>query len=103
MVPGGVMAPDLPRQRTSPRVRSWIGTAVLAGCLAVTPLAADDGDKSSTKPPPGKAGREAALVEVRFTDNSTMKLSLRDERIEIATRYGKLVVPIAEIQRIEFG
>lgn len=97
------MAPDLPPKRTSSRVHSWLGIVVLAGCLAVTPLAADDGDKSSTKPPPGKTGREAALVEVRFTDNSTMKLSLRDERIEVATRYGKLVVPVAEIQRIEFG
>src|SRR5690242_12054329 len=92
--PGGVM---------SRRVRSWLGTLVLAAVLAVTSLAADDGDKSSTKPPPGKAGREAAPIEVRFTDNSTMKLSLREERIEIVTRYGKLVVPVADIQRIEFG
>jgi hypothetical protein len=68
----------------------------------MTALAADDGDKSSTKPPPAK-GRGPALVEVRFTDSSTMKLALRDERIEIATRYGKLVVPVAEIQRIDFG
>src|SRR5262245_15705567 len=97
------MAPDLPPQRTSPRIHSWLGTVVLAAALAVTPLAADDGDKSSTKPPPGKAGREPALVEVRFTDSSTMKLSLRDERIEVATRYGKLVVPVGDIQRIEFG
>lgn len=87
----------------SRRVRSWLGTLVLTAVLAVTSLAADDGDKSSTKPPPGKAGREAAPIEVRFTDNSTMKLSLREERIEIVTRYGKLVVPVAEIQRIEFG
>jgi len=87
----------------SPRVRSWLGTVALAAGLTVTSLAADDGDKSSTKPPPVKAGREAALVEVRFTDNSTMKLTLRDERIEVVTRYGKLVVPVAEIQRIEFG
>src|SRR5262245_23859028 len=91
---GGVM---------SPRVQSWLGTVVLVAGLAMTSLAADDGDKSSTKPPPGKAGRDPALVEVRFTDNSTMKLSLREERIEVATRYGKLVVPVAEIQRIEFG
>src|SRR5262245_57779639 len=97
------MAPDLPPQRTSPRIHSWLGTVVLAAALAVTSLAADDGDKSSTKPPPGKAGREPALVEVRFTDNSTMKLTLRDERIEVVTRYGKLVVPVAEIQRIDFG
>jgi hypothetical protein len=97
------MAPDLPPQRKSLGVRSWLGTVALAAALAVTPLAADDADKSSNKPPPGKAGREAALIEVRFTDNSTMKLALREERIEVATRYGKLVVPVAEIQRIEFG
>jgi hypothetical protein len=86
----------------SPRIRSWLGTVVLAAGLAMSCLAADDGDKSSAKPPPAKA-REPAPVEVRFTDNSTMRLALREERIEIVTRYGKLIVPVAEIERIDFG
>lgn len=44
-----------------------------------------------------------AGVEVRFTDNSSLKLTLRDERIELSTPYGKLHIPVADIQRIDFA
>jgi LCCL domain len=42
-------------------------------------------------------------VEVRFIDDSVLKLTLRDERIPLSTPYGKLLVPVADIRRIEFG
>jgi hypothetical protein len=42
-------------------------------------------------------------VELRFTDGSTMKVSLKDERIELGTPYGKLLIPVRDIHRIEFG
>jgi hypothetical protein len=51
----------------------------------------------------GKAAKTPEPVEVRFTDNSTMKLTLRDENIEIITRYGRLQVPVADVRRIEFA
>ena len=44
-----------------------------------------------------------AAVEVRFTDNSVLKLSLREDRIEFLTQYGRLYIPVADIKRIEFG
>jgi len=50
-----------------------------------------------------KPGVPAGVVEVRFTDNSCLKLALADERIEFATPYGKLQVPVGDIQRIEFA
>ena len=52
---------------------------------------------------PEKPGVAAGAVEVRFTDNSCLKLSLADERIELNTPYGKLHVPVGDIQRIEFA
>lgn len=42
-------------------------------------------------------------MEVRFTDNSVMKLSFKDDRIAITTPYGKLTIPVVDIQRIDVG
>jgi hypothetical protein len=42
-------------------------------------------------------------IEVHFSDGSVMKLSLLDPALEITTRYGKLVVPIADMQKIQVG
>jgi hypothetical protein len=42
-------------------------------------------------------------VEVRFTDNSTLKLILKDAKVEITTPYGKLAVPTGEVQKIDFA
>src|SRR5205085_5520145 len=50
-----------------------------------------------------KPGADVAGVEVRFTDNSSLKVTLKDEHIELNTQYGKLHIPVGEIQRIEFA
>jgi hypothetical protein len=42
-------------------------------------------------------------VEVRCMDDSTMKLKLLDERLEVVTKYGKLEIPATDIRRIEFA
>jgi hypothetical protein len=42
-------------------------------------------------------------VEVRFTDASSLRLTLREERVEVITRYGRLTIPIADVRRIEFA
>jgi hypothetical protein len=59
------------------------------------------GDGTAKKPE--KPGVQAGAVEVRFTDNSCLKLTLEDERIELSTPYGRLRIPVADIQRIEFA
>jgi len=48
------------------------------------------------------AGKSAA-VEVRFTDNSLLKLRLDDDRLELTTSHGKLSIAIPEIHRIDFA
>jgi hypothetical protein len=74
---------------------------VLAGTLlaasSLTALFAAD-DKPVEKPKP-----TAGQVEVRFADDSTLKMVLREEQIEIVTPYGKLRVPFAEIRAIDFA
>jgi hypothetical protein len=80
--------------------------AAVAALLAVVSLSAAEGNRSGEGNATGKSNkppRDPGAVEVRFIDNSSLKLTLRDERIEVATKYGKLYVPIADIQKIDFG
>jgi len=42
-------------------------------------------------------------AEVRFADGSTVRMILTQSSVDIATRYGTLNVPVADIRRIEFG
>ena len=60
-------------------------------------------DKDEGPKTPGKPALPAGSVEVRFTDNSTLKLVLRDERLSLASPYGKLSIPVADIRRIDFA
>jgi hypothetical protein len=74
---------------------------VLAGALlALSPLAAvraaDEKEPEKPNPTPG-------LVEIRFADDSSLKMVLREEQIQIVTPYGKLSVPFKEVRQIEFA
>jgi hypothetical protein len=53
--------------------------------------------------PPEKPNPTPGAVEVRFADDSTMKMTLREEQIEIVTPYGKLRVPFADVRQIDFA
>jgi len=56
-----------------------------------------------SKGPPATAKGGTAPVEVRLADGSSVRMSLTQPSIDIATKYGKLSVPAAEIRRVEFG
>src|SRR5947209_5722697 len=62
---------------------------------------------AATAPTPAQPGSAAAPpapeVEIRYTDDSVMKLKLLDERIELHTKYGTLAIPASEVRRIEFA
>jgi hypothetical protein len=62
----------------------------LAACVA--PGLADGPDRPAT-----------GLIHVRFTDGSTLKLALKDAKIDVATPYGRLSVPVGDIRQIEFA
>ena len=51
----------------------------------------------SPKPCPG------ADVEVKYIDDSSMKLKLLDEKLELVTKYGILQVAVTDIRRIDFA
>jgi len=48
-------------------------------------------------------GDKSNEVQVVFANGSSVRLTLLQENIEVATRYGPLSVPVKDIQRIEFG
>jgi hypothetical protein len=69
--------------------------AALAACLQVrsAPLAAPGAGPATGGVP----------VEVRFTDNSNMKVQLQDSHLEVETPYGKLRIPVADVRKVEFA
>jgi LCCL domain len=93
----------------SVRLATFLNRGMLAAIIAAlitAPIWAADGSRSgegNATGKPTKPARDPGAVEVRFNDNSSLKLTLRDEKIEVTTRYGKLAIPISDIQRIELG
>lgn len=58
---------------------------------------------SAQEPKTDAKGEKPPSLEVRFTDNSVMKLVILDEFVDFATQYGKLKIPVKDIEKIEFG
>jgi hypothetical protein len=51
----------------------------------------------------GKKDTAPGAVEIHFTDGRKLKVTLADERVELTTPFGKLVIPVAAIHRIKFA
>jgi hypothetical protein len=56
----------------------------------------------------GKKGKPTRRVgpptlEARLVEGGTLNLTLLDERVELITPYGRLSVPLSDVQRIEFA
>src|SRR4051794_6510732 len=66
--------------------------------LLAAGLAAAAPPTESARPDPA-----AAEVVAVFQDGTTIRKAVLTESIELATRYGKLTVPAADVRRIEFG
>ena len=75
-------------------------SGVLVG-LILTTAGAIGQEKSDKNSPVTKVDPNS--IEVRFADESLVKMVLLHSSIEVVTRYGKLTVPASDIRRIEFG
>jgi hypothetical protein len=86
--------------RHNPSLRFIVAAALMAA-LAQSVALAGDGPKGSD----GKAGKKKPLapVAVRFVDDSTMKVTFLEERIELETPHGKLLIPVADIHHVELA
>lgn len=77
--------------------RLWV--VLLAVMLVCSSAATAQPDQTDVKQPPA----DVRAVEVRFLDDSRMRVRLADERIEIATKHGKLSVPTDQVKRLYFA
>lgn len=64
-------------------------------------------DKGGVKKGPvGKGKPRQAIpgeVDIHFLNGSTVRMIIQSEKLDIATAYGKLSVPIKDVRAIEFG
>src|SRR5262245_49645911 len=64
------------------------------------PAAAVPMDNGGERP---KVQREPGTLEVRFTDDSTVFLKIKEPKLELVTPYGVLFIPVNDIEKIEVG
>jgi hypothetical protein len=80
--------------------------SLLALLPTTVPLSGGESDKPTSPPPDQKKDPLAAGpgdMEAHFTDGSKLRLTLQDNRITLLTPYGKLVIPVADIHRVELA
>ena len=90
--------------RTARFWRLFLGLLVCS--LLVLPVRSADNAPPATEEvakEEGKKVTEPGAVEIRFTDGRKQKVTLADERVELTTPFGKLVIPVAAIYRIKFA
>jgi hypothetical protein len=80
----------------------WFGLVIGTAVLALTASGVHDVRGQAPKPEDTLKASPAA-VEVRFADGSALKLTLVETAVTITTPYGKLTVPVADIQTLEFA
>jgi len=88
--------------------RSSLCLPLLALLLGVAAAQEPKGEakKQEGKAPPRQVAAalpELGEVDVHFLNTSTVRMTVRSERLEITTFYGKLAVPVSDIRLIEFG
>ena len=83
-------------------VAPWVALVCILGLANAAPAQGQEA-KPGKGNPPSQKDKGPAKVEVRFVDDSTLKLQILDERLELVTPYGKLSIPVADIVKIEFA
>ena len=73
--------------------------AAFSLCLIAARASSQDEESESPQRPP----IDPRVVEVRFTDDSRLKVMLADERIEMETTHGKLSIPAEDVRAIDFA
>jgi hypothetical protein len=80
----------------------WVAPVTLSAVLFFAPpvSTAAAPDPIPTDPARTAGGSE---VEVKCVDDSTLKIKLLDEKLELVTKYGFLQVTVADVRRIDFA
>lgn len=88
-----------------PVTRTLVPAALALALGVVAPPARGVGPTPADQQPSesSKAAPAAVDVELKYVDDSTMKLKLLDGQLEMVTRYGTLQVPVADVRKIDFA
>lgn len=78
-----------------------VAPLVLSVALLIAPPGSA-GPQPPQQPDPSKP-RAAVDVEVKYIDESGMKLKLLDDKLEMSTKYGVLHIPVADVRKIDFA
>lgn len=82
----------------------WVAPVALSAAILVAPARTAARGPQPPHPPSESARQKpSADVEVKFVDDSAMKLKLLDDKLELSTRHGVLHVAVADIRRIDFA
>ena len=88
------------------RVRQFVAVMVAGAATALAAHAQGPGGKPAEPgdvKPVVPAKPVVGTWEVRYTDDSTMKLTLLEESVGLLTPHGTLQIPVRDIKKIEFG
>lgn len=95
----------MPVSRLAAR-RALVAPPVAPLVALIAALALAPGARSGPMPgqPPEPAKAPAAIdAEAKFVDESTMKLKLHADKLELVTKHGVLHVAVADVRRIDFA
>lgn len=99
------MKPTNRSAREANSLQAFLVCSLLTALFLVTPIA-----DNRAGPPSEKGGAEArkkeperGAMEVRFADGRKSKVIVANERLELITPFGKLLIPVASIHRIRFA
>jgi len=70
---------------------------ILGSALPAQPPESREPARDKEKPTKG------ATADAMLADGSSIRITLVSESVELETKYGKLTIPSADIQRIEFA
>ncbi len=79
----------------------WVATAMTA-CFG-RPAAGDEPEDDLLAAAQAAAQADPRAMEVRFNDDSRMRFTLVEEKIEVSSRYGTLSIAADDIRKIDFA
>lgn len=89
----------MPVTRMLIRTIPWVLAALYCTTVVSTGEPAPLGQSLTS----GKPQAAPVEVEIRYIDDSTMKLKVLDIQLEMVTKYGTLQIPVADIRKIDFA
>lgn len=84
------------------RLLVWVAPIALSAAVLTTSINRTAAAPEPIAPEPARTA-PGVDAEIKCVDESTLKLKLLDEKLELTTKYGFLQIAVADIRRIDFA